>query len=331
MMKAAVAFTSLMAPHIERYVALKQSLGREYHGVGRVLAHIDQFVTRHGGDLTSDTFAGWCLTLQYLASGTRRNRMRVVRNFCLYRRRSEPASFLPDARLFPPRHQVVRPHLFTSVEVLRLLVAIRALPSAPTSPFRRENLRLAIVLLYTTGLRLGELVRLTLGDYDPREHTLLIRESKFHKSRLVPLSIDGIREIDQYLAARRTRQIAILPESPLLWHYTRCGTAYTGTGLSNAIRRLLRAAPIRTDTGRLPRVHDFRHTFALQALLRWYRNGVDVQAKLPLLATYMGHVSIASTEYYLKFVEPLGVSASERFARHCAGLVTTQVSAGEGR
>jgi integrase/recombinase XerD len=330
-MKSTSTFTSKMAPHIERYLALKQALGREYDGVRRVLAHLDQFVTTHGGDLTAEIFAGWCLTLQHLASGTRRSRMRVVRNFCLYRRRYEAASFLPDPRLFPPRHQVVRPHLFTNAEVLRLLAAISALPAAPTSPFRRENLRLAIVLLYTTGLRLGELVRLTLGNYDPREHTLLIRDSKFHKSRLIPLSVDGTREIDKYLASRCSQQIAMLPESPLLWHHTRRGSAYTGTGLTNGIRPLLRALQIRTGTGRLPRVHDFRHTFALEALLRWYRNDVDVQAKLPLLATYMGHVSIASTEYYLKFVEPLGVSASERFARHCGDLVTTRISTGGER
>ena len=141
--------------HIERYLALKQALGREYDGVRRVLMHLDQFVTTHGGDLTAETFADWCLTLQHLASGTRRSRMREVRNFCLYRRRYEAAGFLPDLRLFPPRHQVVRPHLFTNAEVLRLLSAINALPAAPTSPFRRENLRLAIVLLYTTGLRQG--------------------------------------------------------------------------------------------------------------------------------------------------------------------------------
>jgi integrase len=327
-MKVTITFTSKMAPHIERYLQLKQALGREYDGVRRVLVHLDHFVTTHGGDLTTETFGGWCLTLQHLASGTRRSRMREVRNFCLYRRRYEVESFIPDFRLFPGRHQVVRPHLFTNGEVHRLLAAIGALPAAPTSPFRRENLRLAVVLLYTTGLRLGELVRLTLGDYDPREHTLLIRDSKFHKSRLVPLSIDGTREIDQYLEARRTQRIAISLESPLLWHHTRRGTAYTGTGLTNAIRPLLRALQIRTETGRLPRVHDFRHTFALEALLRWYRNGADVQAKLPLLATYMGHVSIASTEYYLKFVEPLGVSACERFARHCSGVLDMPANTG---
>lgn len=327
-MKTTSTFKSKMTPHIKRYLALKQALGREYDGVRRVLAHLDEFVTTHGCDLTAETFAGWCLTLQHLASGTRRSRMRVVRNFCLYRRRYEAASFLPDSRLFPPRHQVVRPHLFTNTEVLRLLAAISALPAAPTSRFRRENLRLAIVLLYTTGLRLGELVRLTLGDYDQSEQTLLIRHSKFHKSRLVPLSVDGIREIDQCLAARRSQRIAILSESPLLWHHTRRGSAYTGAGLTNAIRPLVRALQIRTETGRLPRIHDFRHTFALEALLRWYRNGADVQAKLPLLATYMGHVSIASTEYYLKFVEPLGVSASERFARHCGSVLAVPSNTG---
>jgi integrase/recombinase XerD len=199
------AFTSPLAADIVRYLTVKQALGREYDGVRRVLAHVDHFLSTPGDDLTPDTFAGWCLTLQHLASGTRRHRMQVVRNFCLYRRRRIPAAFVPDERLFPPDHQVVRPHLFTEAEVLRLLDLVKALPPAPTSPLRRENLHLAIVILYTTGLRLGELVRLTVGDYDPRSQTLLIRDSKFHKSRLVPLSTDGAREIDWYLAVRRTR------------------------------------------------------------------------------------------------------------------------------
>jgi integrase len=172
------------------------------------------------------------------------------------------------------------------------------------------------------------LVRLTFGDYDPPSQTLLIRDSKFHTSRLVPLSTDGAREIDWYLVVRRTRQLAVSPESPLLWHHTRRGTAYTGAGLGHAIRPLLRAAHIRTETGRTPRVHDFRHTFAIEALLRWYRAGANVNAKLPLLATYMGHVSIVSTEYYLQFVEPLATLASERFAGHCGALVITPPARG---
>jgi integrase/recombinase XerD len=231
-MKAPRAFTSLLAPDIARYLTVKHALGREYDGVRRVLAHLDHFLTTRGGDLTPDTFG---------------HRMQVVLNFCRYKRRRVPAAFLPDERLFPPDHQVVRPHLFTEAEVLRLLDLVNALPHAPTSPLRRENLHLAIVILYMTGLRLGELVRLTVGDYDPPSQTLLIRDSKFHKSRLVPLSTDGAREVDGYLAVRRTRQLAISPDSPLLWHHTRRGTAYTCAGLGNAMRPLLRAALIDTD------------------------------------------------------------------------------------
>ena len=207
--------------------------------------------------------------------------MQVVRNFCLYRHRRLPAAFVPDERLFPSEHQVIRPHLFTEAEVLRVLDLVAALPPAPTSPLRRENLHLAIVILYTTGLRLGELVRLILRDHDHHERTLLIRDSKFHKSRLVPLSSDAAREIDQDLVVRQTHQLAMSPDSALLWHRTRRGTGYTGAGLSHAIRPLLRAARIRTETGRVPRLHDFRHTFAVQALLRWYRAGADVGNRGP--------------------------------------------------
>jgi integrase len=315
---------------IGRYLTLKHTLGRQYDAEWRVLVHLDRFVAARTADLTPDTFARWCLTLDHLASGTRRGRMRVVRNLCLYRRRQEPACFVPDARLFPPLHQVIRPHLFTDTEVLRLLDAADALIPSPNSPLRRETFRLAIVVLYTTGLRRGELARLTLGDYDPLERTLLIRSSKFHKSRMVPLSPDGVREIDHYLARRRALGLPHAADTPLLWNRARSGNSYSGGGLGQGIRLLLRAQ-IRTAAERLPRVHDFRHGFAVNALLRWYHAGADVQAKLPLLAVYMGHVSIVSTQYYLQFVEPLAAAASERFDRHCGALVTAPRPIGGAR
>ena len=97
------------------------------------------------------------------------------------------------------------------------------------------------------------------------------------------------------------------------------------------MRALFRRAGIRTETGQLPRTHDFRHAFAVNALLRWYRAGLDVQAKLPFLAAYMGHVSIVSTAYYLQFVEPLASAASARFADHCGALITGPIGAGGAR
>ena len=181
-------FTSVLAPTIQSYLALKRALGRQYAVVERVLMHLDQFLTARHADVTAETFAEWCLTFQHLASGIRRNQMREVRNLCLYRRRHEPSCYLPDTRLFPPVHQAIRPHIFTDSQIGQLLAAARTRVHTGNSPLCPETMRLAIVLLYTTGMRRRELIRLTVGDYDTREHTLLIRESKFHKSRLIPVS-----------------------------------------------------------------------------------------------------------------------------------------------
>lgn len=118
------------------------------------------------------------------------------------------------------------------------------------------------------------------------------------------------------------RHLPVSKETPLLWSRARGGRPYTENGLRTGINVLLRAAGIRTAAGRLPRLHDFRHAFAVQALMRWYRADADVQAKLPFLATYMGHVSIVSTQYYLRFVDELAGLASDRFDEHCGALVT---------
>jgi len=320
--------SSVLAPIIAGYLSLKEALGRRYAIERSVLEHLDRFLAARATDIAPNTFTGWCLTQQHLASGVRRNRMRIVRNLCLYRQRTEPGCFVPDHALFPPLHQRIRPHIFTEGEIASLLDAAEGLTPTPSSPLRREGFRLAIVLLYTTGLRRGELVQLILGDCEPQEHTLLIRESKFHKSRLAPLSPDVGREIDRYLKARRIRGLPFSKDTPLLWNRSRGGRPYTGAGLAQGIRQLLRTTGIRTREGRLPRVHDFRHGFAVNALLRWYRTDADVHAKLPLLAAYMGHVSIASTYHYLQLIEPLAASASARFDRHCSTVVTARPAPG---
>ena len=321
-MSADALFVSVIGPTIARYLALKEALGRKFASERYILSHLDSFLVSSGLDLTAPSYAEWCHTRKHLRSGVRRNWMRVIRNLCLYRRRNDITCFVPDSSQFPPLHQPVQPHIFSEDEIDRLLSAAGELKPGSYSPLRRENYRLALVLLYTMGLRRGELVGLTVSDYDANGQTLLVREAKFHKSRLLPLSRDGACEVEAYLLRRRMAHPSVTPETPLLWHRRTGGRAYTGAGFGTTVRGLFRATGIRTAAGRLPRVHDFRHTFAVHALLRWYRSGGDVQSKLPFLSTYMGHVSIASTEYYLHFIEQLASAASDRFAQRCGALVT---------
>jgi integrase/recombinase XerD len=314
-------FVSVLGPTIIAYVALKQALGRRYDGERRILALLDHFLAGERADLTAESFTRWCHTQDHLTSGVRRHRMRVVRNLTLYRRRREPSCFVPNPLLFPPLHQPVQPYIFTHAEIAGLVHHATALEASRDCPLRPQLFSLAITLLYTAGLRRGELLRLTLGDYDQREGTLLVRESKFHKSRLLPLSADAIEQLDGYIEARKKRRLPASPQSPVVWNKRGGGRTYTATGFCHVVRRLFTAAGIRKPNGRLPRIHDFRHGFAVHALQRWYRAGEDVQAKLPSLSIYMGHVSIASTQYYLKLTEPLANAASERFASHCASLI----------
>ena len=320
-----ITFSSPLASPLRRYITLKQTLGREYAKETRVLSSLDQFLAdpkNPDHNLTSHSFQQWCQKDEKLSSGERRGRMRMVRNFCLYRRRSEPQCFVPDPALFPRRHQPVRPYIFSPAEIQRLLDQCSHLRPSLYSPLRPQLFRLVVVLLFTTGLRRGELLRLTVADYDSHEGTLMIRASKFHKSRLLPLPDDVGREIDQYLGARRCRHLPLTPDTPLVWNCFGGGRAYTAESLCGGLKQLVERTEIQTPDGRLPRTHDFRHGFAVNALIRWYQQGADVQAKLPLLAAYMGHVSPLSTYYYLQFVEPLRTLASRRFAEHYGRLVS---------
>lgn len=318
-MSAGRSFTSIVGPDIAAYVALKKALGRGFAGETAILSDLDGFLGRRSCDLSAESFAMWSVTLKRLSPTVRRNWMRIARNLCLYRRRRDAGCFVPDPTGFPAPHAVVRPYIFTEEDIARLLRTAAALSPNSTSPLYAEGMRLAVVLLYTAGLRRGELVRLLLSDYDPAARTVLIRASKFHKSRVVALSTDAVRELERFLSARRPLSRAA--DAPLLVTWRRSGVrAYSDGGLGMALRRLFGRAGVRTAGHRTPRVHDLRHTYAVHALLRWYRKGVDVQAKLPALATAMGHVSIASTAYYLTMLAPIAEAASERFARHCDPL-----------
>jgi integrase len=310
---------SPLGPQIAAYLTLKKALGRRFATETDVLVHLDRFLFKGRlSVLNSGAFFEWTTTLSHLTPTVRRNRMRIVRNFCLYLRRSDHDHFLPDPSSFPDPHEPRSPYIFSRKQIARLLDVASNLSSSSTSLLRSAVFRMAMVLFYTLGLRRGEVVRLAISDYNSTEKTLLVRESKFHKSRLLALSPSAVREMERYLCQRR--RLPHGPDAPLLVSNHRGLKAYNGGSFGFAMRSLFRMADVRTLDGRLPRVHDLRHTFAVHALLRWYRAGVDVQTKLPALATAMGHVSIASTAYYLRLLEPVMRAASGRFARHCRSM-----------
>ena len=209
---------SVLATTIAGYLSLKEALGRAYTREREVLAHLDAFLTAAGSDLTSETFQRWIMSRSHLTSGVRRKYMRIVRGLCLYRRRTDPECFVPDPSQFPPRHQAVKPYVFQEAEITRLLEETRRIPLANRSPLRRQNALLGLVLLYTAGLRRGELLRLTVGDCDLSEGTVLVRESKFHKSRLLPLSADALNVLKAVLRERQANRLPLFSGSPLLWN-----------------------------------------------------------------------------------------------------------------
>jgi len=254
------AFSSNLATVLQRYVGMKRALGRQFDSATQALGSLDTLLAKERyPDLDATAFNAWCMTQAHLASGVRRVRMLEVHAFCLYRRRTEPDCFVPDPLAFPPYHQRIRPYIFTESEIIRLLNAASGLNSNPSTPLRPELTRLAIVLLFTTGIRRGELLNLTERDYDRQDATLHIRATKFYKSRLLPIHEGIANEIGTYLSVRTKLKLPSSPTTPLIWNAIQGGRAYTGTGLSYCIKPLLHQCGIKTANGLTPRIHDFRH------------------------------------------------------------------------
>ena len=186
---------------------------------------------------------------------------------------------------------------------------------SPYAPLRPLMLYTMIVLAYCAGLRLGEVVRLALGDVDLGDETLDIRDTKFFKHRRLPLAPSVLVVLREYLEARRRAGAPAEPDSPLFWH-EQGRRGYSFVTVEKLLTRVLRRAGLKPAHGRSgPRIHDMRHAFAVRRLTDWYRAGLNAQARLPHLATYLGHKDINSTLVYLTITQELLQEASKRFHR----------------
>lgn len=306
-------FHSLLASEMEAFLRFKQSLGHSYVRGLYVLRSFDSYVAVHyrgRGPLDwQDMVSGWLSRVSSRKARTVISELAAVRQFCLFRRRYDPRSFVPDNEFAPQKTQPkFLPHVLSASQVAELIRRARELRDLP---LRRSGMRALICILYSTGLRLGEAVRLRLADVDLKQRCFFIRMSK-GRSRWVPFRVDLGKELERYMTERR-RYVGQNPESLLLCHAD--GRAYSILTASDTIRKLMRQAGFKPERGRFgPRPHDLRHGFAQERLRRWYRSGADLQRRLHDLSVYMGHQNLLGTEVYLKASPELLVVASHRMA-----------------
>jgi len=205
-----------------------------------------------------------------------------------------------------------RPYIYSHEEIQKLLEIARDFPS-PRAPSRPINLYTMLVLAYCAGLRIGEIARLKLVDVDMQVGTIAIRETKFFKSRILPLSESAMDALQSLLIVRRDAGISRAPEAGLFWHEQKNGH-YGQACISQHLVTILRMAGLKPAKGKTgPRIHDLRHTFVVHRILEWYRQGVNPQDRLPFLATYLGHRDINSTLVYITVTQDLLHEANERF------------------
>jgi site-specific recombinase XerD len=240
----------------------------------------------------------------------------VVRQLCLFRRRGDPHAFVPEHAVAPVKESTFLPYIFSQAEVLAL---VEAATRHEGRSMWGAMLRTLSLVLYCTGMRLGEATRLRTDDVDLRRRTLTVQRSK-RRSRILPIRDDLVAELRQYLRRRAEILDANGVAASPAFFIRRNATALTLRAASDELRRLMRDLGLKPQRGRAgARPYEFRHAFAVHRLTAWAIEGVDVHAQLPKLSAYLGHVNVLGTEVYLKATPELLELASQRFERHARG------------
>lgn len=236
-------------------------------------------------------------------------RLKVIRPFARYRARFDSRTEIPDLRMFGKASMRITPHIFTEQEIVDLLAAARAMrPRGKLRPVLYETL---FGLLAATGLRISEALQLRYADIDPAPGALTVRQSKFSKSRLVPLHPTVCEALQRYTTIRQL----FAPVSPEAYLFVSRSGARLSRSTALSVFKQLRADLKWTARGdrALPRIHDLRHTFICRRIQRWYQQGADVDNRMAALSTYVGHSCISCTYWYLTGTPELMTVAARNF------------------
>lgn len=316
MNKKSLVFQSCLAGDLCSFIAYKRALARCYVTEERALRLFDRYLVENG------VFQLEAIAPQliegFLSSRTR-NQPRsynhlvgVVRRFFDWMVGQERISTSPVHTQLRCTTAQRRPFLLSREQIQQLLEIAARLPDNARAPMRGETYGLIFTLLYGLGLRVGEVSRLQFKDVDVKRQLLVIRETKFSKSRLVPFGPKMGERIRQYLKKCTQRRGPFLPESPV-FSFIKGNPVHPCT-ISQTFHKLVPLLELDVPPGtRPPCVHSLRHSFAVGTLLHWYRTGVDPGTRLMHLATFLGHVDPMSTAVYLTITGDLLQEAGQRF------------------
>lgn len=286
------------------YLSVRRGLGFKLERAGLLLADFVTFMDREGAtNITTALALAWAADVQGGANW-RAGRLVVVRGFAQYVQAIDPATEVPPADLLPREGRRAAPFIYSEVDILGLMSASQGLRTR----IRRSTYATLIGLLAVTGMRVGEAIQLDRSDISWKDGVLMVRNAKLGKSRLVPLHSTTVQALHEY--ARLRDESVTCPRNDSFF-VTPTGTRLLYCNVQSTFSRLTRAAGIQPRSQRCrPRLHDLRHTFTVRSVMGWYRDGLDVPAKLPILSTYLGHTNPRATYWYLSGTpELLGLAA----------------------
>ena len=300
-------FRSVFADRLSSYVNLRRGLGFKYEAEEAILKMFDKNLCRRGykGSLTQELAIAFATQNPEVSTNYRFQLYTVARHFSEYLAAFDPKTPILDPKALPRTKARSCAHIFTDEEIVRLLDEARRI--FPKLPMLGITLYTIVGMAASTGLRISEVIALAKADVDLDTGIMTIRNSKMGKSRLVPLHPTTLEVMRSYGALRDTHYPDC--DSPAFFVNSR-GGRFRQNNLQVNFWKLACKAGVRTAKGKGPSFHSLRHTFATNRLVAWYKGGMDVQALLPALATYMGHVHYSDTAYYIKATpELLGLVA----------------------
>jgi integrase len=314
---------------LDQYLALRRALGFQLERTETRLRHFLAFLEgKRTMRITTALALEFAMEVSALDPRTKAHRLSVVRGFARHLAATDPTIEVPPLGLLPDGPKRAHPYLYSEEEIRRLLTGAKAYHSWNRFPgkwwkhFQAQTFYCLFGLLAVTGMRVGEALKLRPEDIDWSAGVLTVHRAKFGKSRLVPLHPTTVKALAAFVR-HRDRCFAQLPSPPKLAHLfvTSRGTPMSVTHVNRIFLTISRQIGLRAPNARRgPRLHDLRHRFAVETLLRWYRRGEQPDRLLPILATYLGHTHVSGTYWYLSSTPELMRAAGQRLERRWKGI-----------